>query len=83
MNVLLTAEGRAIRDAAPPLDPERVDAVLMSMRPEERDRALKGLSILAEATSILEADHNRYVEDLAGGPGSSSSGLRDVAPESS
>ncbi|HCW78708.1 MAG TPA: hypothetical protein DG084_06280, partial [Gemmatimonadetes bacterium] len=83
MNVLLTAEGRAIRDAAPPLDPARVDAVLMSMRPEERDRALNGLSILAEATSRLEADHNRYVEGLAGGPGSASSGSEEVLPESS
>ena len=82
MNVLLTAEGRAIRDAAPPLDPARVDAVLMSMRPEERDRALNGLSILA-ATSRLEADHNRYVEGLAGGPGSASSGSEEVLPESS
>ena len=83
MNVLLTAEGRAIRDAAPPLDPARVDAVLMSMRPEERDRALNGLRILAEATSRLEADHNRYVEGLAGGPGSASSGSEEVLPESS
>ena len=83
MNVLLTAEGRATRDAAPPLDPDRVDAVLMSMRPEERDRVLNGLSILAEATSRLEADHNRYLEGLVGGPGSASSGSKGVLPESS
>ena len=38
MNVLLTDEGRAIRDAAPPLDPSRVDALLMTMRPDEHEQ---------------------------------------------
>ena len=68
MNVLLTDEGRAIRDAAPPLDPSRVDALLMTMRPDEHERALAGLSVLAEAATRLEADHARYVDALAGGP---------------
>lgn len=81
MNVLLTSEGRGIRDSAPPLDPDRVDAVLMSMRPEERDRALNGLSLLAEATSRVEADHTRYVNVLAGGPESISSPPERVVPE--
>lgn len=68
MNVLLTVEGRSIRDSAPPLDPERVDALLMSMRPDERDRALDGLSVLAEAAARLDAKYARYVRTLAGGP---------------
>ena len=67
MNVLLTAEGSALRDAAPPLDPSRVDALLMTMRPAEHERALAGLSALAEAAARLEADHARYMEALAGG----------------
>ncbi|MGB1840851.1 MAG: MarR family winged helix-turn-helix transcriptional regulator [Longimicrobiales bacterium] len=67
MNVLLTRDGRAIRDAAPPLDPSRVDALLMSMRPDDRERALAGLSVLAEAATRLDADHVRYVQALAGG----------------
>ncbi len=67
MNVLLTEEGRAIRDAAPPLDPSRVDALLVSMRPDERERALAGLFALSEAAARLDADHDRYVEALAGG----------------
>ena len=68
MNVLLTMEGRSVRDSAPPLDPERVDALLMSMRPDERDRALDGLSVLAEAAARLDAEYTRYVRTLAGGP---------------
>lgn len=67
MNVLLTEEGRALRDAAPPLDPSRIDALLMSMRSDDRERALAGLSVLAEAATRLDADHERYVQALAGG----------------
>ena len=68
MNVLLTKEGRSVRESAPHLDPERVDALLMSMRPDERDRALDGLSILAEAAARLDAEYAWYVRTLAGGP---------------
>ena len=67
MNVLLTSDGRALRDSAPPLDPGRVDALLMSMRPEDRDRALTGLGILAEAAGRVDADYARYIETLSGG----------------
>ena len=69
MNVLLTPDGRMIRDSAPPFDPDRVDALLMTMRPEDRDRALEGLGLLAEAAGRLDAEHARYVESLAGTPG--------------
>jgi len=67
MNVLLTAKGRAIRDSAPLFDAARVDALLMSLRPDELERALAALSVLAEAASRLDADHLRYVDSLAGG----------------
>lgn len=66
MNVLLTPEGRRLRDGAPVLDPGRVDAMLVAMRPQDRERALAGLGLLASAASRLEVDHQRYVQALAG-----------------
>ena len=66
MNVLLTAEGTALRDSVPAMDPARVDALLTSMRPDDRERAMTGLSLLAEAATRLDADHARYVSALAG-----------------
>lgn len=66
MNVLLTAEGTALRDSVPAMDPARVDALLTSMRPDDRERAMTGLSLLAEAATRLDSDHARYVSALAG-----------------
>ena len=67
MNVLLTAEGTALRDSVPALDPARIDTLLNRMRPDDRERAMTGLSLLAEAATRLDADHARYVRALAGG----------------
>ncbi|MDG2281909.1 MAG: MarR family transcriptional regulator [Longimicrobiales bacterium] len=66
MNVLLTAEGTVLRDSVPVLDPARVDTLLTSMRPDDRERAMRGLSLLAEAAGRLDADHAHYVKALAG-----------------
>ena len=67
MNVLLTAEGTALRDSVPALDPARIDTLLNRLRPDDRERAMTGLSLLAEAATRLDADHARYVRALAGG----------------
>jgi DNA-binding MarR family transcriptional regulator len=53
MNVRLTDAGRRAREAATLIDPERVDAMLRLMRPDERRRAMDGLAALAEAADRL------------------------------
>ncbi|MGD2044621.1 MAG: MarR family transcriptional regulator [Gemmatimonadota bacterium] len=53
MNVRLTEEGVRVRDALSALDPARVDAILRSMGPEGRARAVVGLRLLAEAADAL------------------------------
>ena len=69
VNVLLTPEGRSLRDGAPALDPDRIDAMLRSIRPGDRKHALEGLAILVEAADRLQARHVDYLEALAGGGG--------------
>jgi DNA-binding MarR family transcriptional regulator len=53
MNVRLTDAGRRAREATTLIDPERVDAMLRLMRPDERRRAMDGLAVLAEAADRL------------------------------
>ncbi|MDA0328703.1 MAG: MarR family winged helix-turn-helix transcriptional regulator [Gemmatimonadetes bacterium] len=64
VNVLLTERGRQIRDSATLLDPDRVDAMLSGLRPDERRRALDGLTVLAEAADRLVARKKEYVASL-------------------
>ena len=68
MNVRLTETGRRTRDAVPELDPGRVDALLLMLRPDDRRRAIEGLSLLAEAAHRLGARSEAYVDALAGSP---------------
>ncbi len=55
MNVRLTEAGERARSAVRPLDVGRVDAMLRTLRPDDRRRALDGLAILAEAADALLA----------------------------
>ena len=55
MNVRLTEAGERARSSVRPLDVDRVDAMLRTLRPEDRRRALEGLTILAEAADALLA----------------------------
>lgn len=66
MNVVLTAAGKRMSDATTLLDPDRVDAMLRGLRPDERRRALDGLAILAEAADRLVARNREYVHSLTG-----------------
>jgi DNA-binding MarR family transcriptional regulator len=66
MNVLLTKSGLRMLEIASPYDPERVAAMLASLRPDERMRALEGLGILAEAADRLVARGRAYVDALSG-----------------
>jgi DNA-binding MarR family transcriptional regulator len=53
MNVRLTQEGVQVRNELSALDPARVDAMLRSLGPEGRARAVLGLRLLAEAAEGL------------------------------
>jgi DNA-binding MarR family transcriptional regulator len=53
MNVRLTEAGELARDAAKPLDEERVRALLDGLWPEDRRRAVEALGMLAEAAETL------------------------------
>ncbi len=66
MNVLLTDGGRRMRDSATLLDPDRVDAMLSGLRPDDRRKALEGLVLLAEAADRLVARKKEYVDALTG-----------------
>ncbi|MEQ9401057.1 MAG: MarR family winged helix-turn-helix transcriptional regulator [Longimicrobiales bacterium] len=48
-NVRLTEAGERVRDAQTVLDPARVDAMLQELEPAQRQAALHGLQLLAEA----------------------------------
>ena len=66
MNVRLTESGERIRDSLTVLDPDRVDALLQGLRPEERRRAVEGLALLADAADALVARKHEYVRSLTG-----------------
>lgn len=66
VNVRLTPEGERMRQATASLDPDRVDALLRVLRPEDRRRAVDGLALLAEAADALVARGDQLVEALTG-----------------
>jgi DNA-binding MarR family transcriptional regulator len=57
----LTAAGLRVRDAQTVLDPERVQALLACLTPEERTEGLRGLGLLAGAAdaSVRKASARR------------------------
>jgi DNA-binding MarR family transcriptional regulator len=61
----LTAEGVRIKSAKSVLDPERVEAMLGRLNPEERREALKGLELLARASSEQMASLSRAPRGIA------------------
>jgi DNA-binding MarR family transcriptional regulator len=61
MNVRLTEAGERAREAARPLDADLVDAMLESLWPEDRRRALEGLAILADAADTLLASRSATI----------------------
>ncbi|MDH3272422.1 MAG: MarR family transcriptional regulator [Gemmatimonadota bacterium] len=67
MNVVLTELGRDMRDRTTLLDPSRIDAMLGTLRPEERRSALDGLRLLVDAADRMVARGDSYVNDLTDG----------------
>jgi DNA-binding MarR family transcriptional regulator len=56
VGVRLTAAGVRIREANSVLDPDLVHALLQRLAPPDRERAIAGLALLAEAASGLDRD---------------------------
>jgi DNA-binding MarR family transcriptional regulator len=53
VHVRLTSAGVRIRDATSVLDPSRVEALLARMSGDDRDAAVRGLALLADAAQTL------------------------------
>lgn len=68
-NVRLTADGKRVVDAHRAFDPERVARVLEHLRPEDRQRAVEGIAILAEAADASIATGRAHVAALTGESG--------------
>ena len=67
MNVRLTEDGERLRDAQTVLEPELVAAMLGQLDGPQKDVALRGLTLLAEAADGLVRQGRRYLEALAEG----------------
>lgn len=66
INVRLTSKGRRIKVATAPVDVGKVDALLRSLRPEERSRAVDGVRLLVEGTHRVAARAEEYIDALTG-----------------
>lgn len=53
VHVRLTSAGVRVRDSASVLDPPRVEALVATLTTEEREIALRGLALLAEAAARI------------------------------
>jgi DNA-binding MarR family transcriptional regulator len=51
VNLRLTAAGARLRDSQSVLDPKRVMAMILKLSPADRDDAVRGLALLAQAAS--------------------------------
>lgn len=63
-NVRLTEAGERICGSVTVLDPDRVAALLQTLGPEPRQRAVEGLAILADAADALVARRDHYLPSL-------------------
>jgi len=64
VNLRLTAAGVRVRDASSVLDPALVESLMQRLGASDRDAAIRGLSLLADAAQEQMADHgeNRRYE---------------------
>jgi DNA-binding MarR family transcriptional regulator len=65
-NVRLTEAGERLRDAYSVLDPDRIDGVLGMLDPVLREKALRGLALLADAADAYSARGRAHMTALAG-----------------
>lgn len=66
MNVRLTETGHRVKEASSIVDSARVDALLQSLRAEERGRAVDGLRILLEGAHRVASRADGYLGALPG-----------------
>lgn len=66
VNVRLTATGARIKEMTSALDSAKVDAVLGSLRPEERARAVEGVTLLVEGVRRMAVRATGYLDALTG-----------------
>lgn len=57
VNLLLTAAGLRLKNAQSVLEPQRVRLVLKQLTPKQRDEALNGLALLAQAAQAMMHEH--------------------------
>lgn len=65
-NVRLTEAGERVRDAQSVLEPVLVERMLQELEPSQRERALAGLSMLAEAADALSSRGRQYLDAITG-----------------
>src|ERR1700745_2278832 len=59
LRLLLTPAGVRVREAKSVLDPDRVRALVARLTPEEREAGIRGLALLARASSEQMETHSR------------------------
>lgn len=67
MNVRLTEAGERVRDAQTVLEPELVAGMLQELAPTDREAALRGLALLAEAADRLVRRGRQRIDAMAAG----------------
>lgn len=80
VNLRLTAEGVAVREAHSVLDPDRVRGMLTHLSESERDEALNGLALLARAADAELPNKRLYA--LRDNAGEAESQQREAGTES-
>jgi len=68
INVRLSEKGLRARQATALVDPDRVDALLSMLGPEDRRRAVDGLSLLADAADRLARLGDEHISALSPAP---------------
>ena len=64
VNLLLTGAGLRLKSAQSVLEPQRVRLMLKQMAPKQRDEALRGLAVLAQAAQDMMHEYKKETESL-------------------
>lgn len=64
VNLLLTAAGLRLKNAQSVLEPQRVRLMLKQLTPKQREEALNGLALLAQAAQAMMHEHANELDWL-------------------
>ena len=64
VNLLLTAAGLRLKNAQSVLEPQRVRLMLKQLTPKQRDQALQGLVVLAQAAQDMMHEYKKETTSL-------------------